>query len=154
MYGSLSWQCRVGGYERFFRTAAGLDVDKNDLKRHSEFVNDKLYDLLVIARAAAKANLRDVVEPWDLPITKGLQESIHRFRSLDEEIELRPILEQIAARPPLEITLSDDTSARLPLIAGGLSLALAEAFTILEPDVRNPGPEEWARASRIFDLLL
>ena len=70
----------VSRFERFFRAAASLDVDKNDLKRYSDFVDGKLYDLLLVAQAAAKANDRDIVELWDLPITKGLQESIHRFR--------------------------------------------------------------------------
>jgi hypothetical protein len=31
-------------FERFFRAAAGLDVDKkDDLKRYSDFVNQKTY---------------------------------------------------------------------------------------------------------------
>jgi hypothetical protein len=34
----------VTKFERFFRVAAGLDVDKADLKRLDEFVNKKLYD--------------------------------------------------------------------------------------------------------------
>ncbi|MEX5636302.1 DUF1931 family protein [Parafrankia sp. FMc2] len=144
----------VTRFERFFRTAAGLDIDKNDVKRYGDFVNDKLFDLLLMAQATAKANVRDAIEPWDLPIAKGLQESMHRFRDLDEEIELHPILEQIAARPPLDLALSDDTTARLPLIVGGLSLALARAFRIIEPKIKNPGPTEWERISRIFDLLL
>ena len=70
----------IAKFERFFRAAAGLDVDKNDLKRYSGFVNDKVYDLLLIGQATAKANNRDILEPWDLPVTKGLQESMHRFR--------------------------------------------------------------------------
>ncbi|MDT3439978.1 MULTISPECIES: DUF1931 family protein [unclassified Pseudofrankia] len=144
----------VTRFVRFFRIAAGLDIDKNDLKRYSDFVNDKIYDLLLMAQATAKANSRDVIQPWDLPITKGLQESTHRFRDLDEEIELRPILEMIAARPPLDAALSDETTDRLPLIVGGLSLALAKAFTIIEPGVKQPATEEWERARRTFDLLL
>ena len=91
----------IARFERFFRSAAGLDVDKSDLRRYSDFVNDKLYDLLLRAQAAAKANGRDVIEPHDLPITKGLQERIHEFRTLDEEIELQPNLDHLAARPPL-----------------------------------------------------
>jgi hypothetical protein len=35
--------------------------------------------MLLVARATAEANGRDLVEPRDLPITKGLQESIHGF---------------------------------------------------------------------------
>ena len=67
----------VSKFERFFRVAGGLDVDKTDLKRCSDFVHRKAYDLLLMSQPAAKFNLRDVIEFWDLPITKGLQESIH-----------------------------------------------------------------------------
>src|SRR5690349_18479635 len=83
----------VSKFERFFRRAAGLDVDKQDLKRYGDFTNHKIYDLMLRAQASAKANGRVVIEPFDLPITKGLQESIHAFRSIDEEIELQPILD-------------------------------------------------------------
>ncbi len=83
----------VTKFERFFRLAASIDVDKDDLKRYQEFVYQKLYDLLLMGQATAKANNRDVLEPWDLPITKGLQERIHEFRSIDVEVELATILE-------------------------------------------------------------
>ncbi len=73
-------------FEHFFRAAAGVDVDKADLKRFSEFINHKVHDLLVRGEAVAQANGRDLIEPYDLPITKGLQESSHRFRGLDQEI--------------------------------------------------------------------
>jgi Domain of unknown function (DUF1931) len=76
----------------------GVDVDRDDIKRYLDFVNDALYDLLLIGQATAKANVRDVILPWDLPVTKGLQESVHAFERLEEEIELRPILESLAAR--------------------------------------------------------
>src|ERR1700733_3423936 len=87
----------VAKFERFFRSAAGLDVDKADLKRYSEFVNEKLYDLLLRGEATAKANGRDIIEPIDLPITKGLQECIHEFIRLDEAIDLKPILDRLLA---------------------------------------------------------
>lgn len=38
---------------RFFRIAAGLDVDTNDLKRYNDFVNQKLYDMFLIGKATA-----------------------------------------------------------------------------------------------------
>ena len=76
----------VSKFERFFRLAASLDIDKADIKRYSDFVHQKIYDLLLMGVATAKANDRDTVEPWDLPITKGLQENIHAFRKLDEVI--------------------------------------------------------------------
>ena len=83
----------IAKFERFFRVAAGLDIDKNDLKRYSDFVNRKIYDLFIRGQATAKANGRDIIQTFDLPITKGLQECIHQFRDIDEESELKPILE-------------------------------------------------------------
>ena len=144
----------VSRFERFFRLAAGLNVDKADLKRHNEFVNHKIHDLLLRAEAAAKANGRDIVQPFDLPITKGLQESVHAFRRLDQEIELEPILESLTALPPLDLACSVETEARLPEIAGALSLALARTFKIIDPALKNPQSEHWERSFRIFDLLL
>jgi hypothetical protein len=144
----------VPTFERFFRAAGDLDVDQSDVKRFNDFVNDQIYDLLIIAQATARANGRDVIEPQDLPVTKGLQECIHRFRKQDSEIGLEPILERIAARPQLDLALSEDTRAELPHIAGGVSQALASAFSILDPNVRNPQTAQWERALRLFDLLL
>jgi hypothetical protein len=144
----------VAKFERFFRAAASLDVDKADLKRYNEFLDHKIYDMFLIARAAAKANGRDIIEPMDLPITKGLQESIHEFKKLDEDIELRPLLEQLLARPALDIAISEETESTLPGVAGGLSLALARTFRIIEPSLKNPATQQWEQAFQIFDLLL
>ena len=144
----------VAKFERCFRSAAGLEVDKSDLKRYSDFVNDKIYDLLLRAQAAAKANGRDIIEPHDLPITKGLQERIHEFRRIDEQIELQPILDQLAARPPLDLAYSEETEARFAEIAGGISVALAHTFKVINPDLKNPQTEHWQGVLRIFDLLL
>jgi hypothetical protein len=140
--------------ERFFRVAAGLDVDKSDLKRYSDFVNQKIYDLLLRGQATAQANGRDIIEPFDVPITKGLQERIHDFRNIDEEIELKPILDYMVRRPPLDLTYSEETEAQLPDIVGGLSVALARTFKIIDPDLKNPQTRQWKRAFSIFDLLL
>jgi hypothetical protein len=141
-------------FERFFRAAASLDVDKSDLKRYGDFVDKKVYDLLLIAQATAKANGRDVVAPQDMPVTKGLQERIHEFRRLDEEIELRPILDALTARPPLDLALGDDTERRLPDIVGGLSVALARTFKIMDPELKNPQTAHWERALQTFNRLL
>jgi Domain of unknown function (DUF1931) len=144
----------VAKFERFFRAAASLDVDKDDLKRFDDFVHRKVYDLLVMAQGTAKANGRDIIAPRDLPITKGLQERMHEFADLDEEIELRPILAALAAYPPLDLVLSDETERRLPDMVGGLSLALARAFKLIDPGLRNPQTAQWERAFRLFRLLL
>lgn len=144
----------VARLERFFRLAAELDVDKDDLKRFSDFVERKLYDLLVMGQATASANLRDLVEPYDLPITKGIQENIHEFRKMDEEIELKPILDRLASYPPLDRMPSEETESRLPEIVGGLGLALTKILKIVDPEVKNPQSQHWERAMRIFDELM
>jgi Domain of unknown function (DUF1931) len=144
----------VARFERFFRIAASLNVDKQDLKRYSDFINQKVYDLLLRGEATARANGRLIIEPFDLPITKGLQESIHAFKSIDEQIELRPILEQLTARLPLDLAYGEDTEARLPEVVGGLSVVLARAFKIIDGDLKNPQTEHWQRCFRIFDLLM
>lgn len=141
-------------FERFFRAAGGIDVDRNDMKRYLDFVNQAIYDLLLAGQATAEANSRDVIEPSDLPITAGLQETMHVFRKLDEDIELRPILDALTARPPLGSALSEQTQERLPMIFGGISVALAKTLKILDPKQRRVPPDEWERAFRIFDTLV
>jgi hypothetical protein len=144
----------VTRFERFFRVAASLHVDKNDLKRYNEFLDRKVYDLFVVAKAAATANGRDVIEPQDLPITKGIQECTREFRKLDEELDVVPLLEQLLAWPPLDIAISELMEARLPEVVGGLSVALGRAFKIVHPDLKNPGSAEWEQVFGLFDLLL
>jgi hypothetical protein len=50
--------------------------------------------------------------------------------------------------------MSDETESRLPDVVGGLSLALARTFKIIDPEVKNPQTEHWERAFSIFNLLL
>jgi hypothetical protein len=67
----------VVDFERFFRAAAGLDVDKEDLRRYGD---------------------------------------------------CSPSLERLPVRPQLDLSLGEETEARLPAIADGLSVAVALAF--------------------------
>ena len=97
---------------------------------------------------------RDVIEPHDLPITKGLQESIQEFGALDEDIELKGILDHITARPPLHLAIGAETESKLADIAGGLSVVLAHTFKLVDPTVKNPMTEDWERAFKMFNLLL
>jgi hypothetical protein len=141
-------------YERFFRSAAEVDVDKNDLKRLRSFVFERIVDLLIRGQANAKANLRDTIEYWDLPITKGLQERINEFEHLDREIGLAPSLVELVAHPQLDVTLSEETEARLPAVAGGLCTALGRSFRVIDPKLANPSSEHWERSYALFELLL
>jgi len=144
----------VRQFQRLFREAAGLNLDKADLKRYEEFIEHRIYRLLLRAEANAKADSDVLIEPWDLPITAGLQECIEQFRKMDETIELAPILDRLAHRPPLQYSYSDETEAMLPDLAGGLGIALARALKIIEPDLKNPQTRQWELGSRIFELLL
>jgi hypothetical protein len=93
------------------------------------------------------------VQYRDLPITAGLQKTIDEFEKLDTELELRPILEQLATHSP-EITLSVEAEERMPSVVGGLTVALARSFKIIDPETHNPSTTHWERATQIFDLLL
>ena len=142
-------------FERLFRAAGGVTVDRDDVNRYLDFVNDAIYDLMVIGQATAKANVRDVIEPWDLPITKGLQESMHQFEKLEEEIELQPILES-PGRPATAPTSrwTRRREARLPLIFGGISVALAKTFKFIDAELKAVHTEEWERTFSLFRLLM
>jgi Domain of unknown function (DUF1931) len=121
----------VEKFERFFQIADGLDIDKQDLKRHSDLINQKVTTSW-FAQDTAKANGRAIIEPVDLPITKGLEECIQEFENIDEQIELRPILDQLTPRPPLGLVYDEDIEDHLPVVAGGLSVALARAVRIID----------------------
>jgi hypothetical protein len=143
----------VPKFERLFRAAAGLEVDKSDLKRYSDFIGGKLHDLLDAAAATAHANQRDIIAPWDLPMTGGLRKSVHEFRQLDQEIQLAPILEKLATYPP-HLTLSVEAEAELPYFVGALTVALARTLKILDPELENPNAQHWERVFQVFDLVL
>jgi hypothetical protein len=141
-------------FKQFFRQAASLDIDKNDLKRFHDFVGDRTYNLLVRAEPSARANGRDIIEPSDLPITKGLQECMHAYRKIDQTVELAPILARLTERPPLDLEYSEETREGLPQVSGGLGVALARCFRLLDDKVKNPQTPHWEKAEQVFDLLL
>jgi hypothetical protein len=105
-----------------------VDVDKDDLKRFSGFVFERTIHLLVRAQAKRQGHLRDTIELWDLPITKGLQERIHEFERLDRDIRLEPFLAAL--------------------------VALGRAFKIVDSKLVNPSNEHWERSFALFELLL
>jgi hypothetical protein len=141
-------------FERLFRLAGDIDLDKSDVKRYEEFINRKIGDLLLIGQAHAKANGRPAIEPHDLPVTKGLQECIHDFVELDENAGAGPLLDRLAARPQLDLAIADETDERLAEIAGGLSVAAGRTFKLIDPELKNPQTVHWDRLFKLFDLLL
>ncbi len=144
----------VHQFERLFREAAGIDVDKDDLRRLDDFVNQKLYDLLLRGQANAKANDRDLIEPWDIPITKGLQERVDEFEALDASLNLDSILDQLTNRPLLDMGYTQETIDRLPHLFGGLTIALGRSFKAIHPDLKNPQTQDWDQVTAVFNLIL
>ncbi|HHN73437.1 MAG TPA: DUF1931 family protein, partial [Thermopetrobacter sp.] len=114
----------VRQFEKLFRLAAGLDVDKSDLKRLENFINERLHDLLLMAQRSAKMNGRDVITEADVPLTKGLQESMRQFREMDEQMAAADILAHLARLPALDLAIGADVEAMLPDLAGGMTVSL------------------------------
>jgi hypothetical protein len=79
---------------------------------------------------------------------------MHQFEKLEEEIGLQPILEPLAGRPPLDVTQDKETEARLPLIFGGISVALAKTFKFIDAELKAVHTEEWERTFSLFRLLI
>ena len=144
----------ISQFERLFREAASLDIDKSDIKRLEDFVNHRLYDLLLRGQAAAKANGRDVIQFHDLPVTKGLQEQMHLFRGMDEDIGLAGILDHLAKLPPLGLAYSEEVEQRLPEVVGGITISLAKVFKAVNPKLKNPATAEWDQVEKIYQILL
>jgi hypothetical protein len=54
----------------------------------------------------------------------------------------------------LDLSIAEETERSLPEIVGGLTLALACTFKIIDPRQKNPDTEHWKRTIALFDLLL
>jgi uncharacterized protein DUF1931 len=146
----------VGGIpamERFFRAAGGVDLDKDDLRRFRTFVDEKVDDIAIAGRNTARWNGRDVIAPQDLPITKGLRERMYEFDDLDVADEIRELLRRTVRRPP-DVTFGEETEEVLIDVFGGISVALARSFRVVDPRVTNPSSEHWDRAFTLFRLLI
>ena len=139
--------------QRFFREAGSVDVDKADLDRFRTFVDEKVDDIAIAGRDSARWNDRDVIAPQDLPITKGLQERMREFGKLESADDLRQWLGQTLRRPPDDVTFGEETEGVLTEVFGGLSIALARSFRIVDPDVKSPGSQDWERVYSVFRLL-
>jgi Domain of unknown function (DUF1931) len=147
----------VMGYTRmkeFMRRSAGVDVDKSDMDRLTDLIGRKLNDLLVIGVRNASYNNRDVIMEPDLPLTKGILEHLQEFRRYEETIDLKPILDHLAAYPPLERTLSLEVEVMLPELVGTLAMLAGQAMKIIDREVKNPDSDLWDRVLHLMELLL
>ncbi|MBI3213745.1 MAG: DUF1931 family protein [Mycobacterium sp.] len=140
-------------FERFFRSVASVKIHKNDVRRFREFIDEQIDDLAIAGRNSAKWNRRDVIVPQDLPITKGVQERMREFDKLEEAEEIRELLRQVVRRPPADVTFAQDTEELLPELFGGLGVALARSFRVVDPEVSTPSTEHWNQVFTLFRLM-
>jgi hypothetical protein len=140
--------------KELLRRSASVDIDKSDMKRLSDLIGGKLYDLLVIGVRNASYNNRDVIMEPDLPLTKAFLERMQDFKRYDEQIGLKEILEQLAGYPPLERALSTDVEAMLPAVAGTLAMLAGKTMKVIEPNVKNPDDAMWDKVFTLMDVLL
>ncbi len=99
-------------------------------------------------------NGRDVIWESDLPITKGLQETIISFKKLEEELPIEDILNYLSTVPPLKYPLSADLEAKLPEITGALLVVLAKVMKEIDNESRQVTHELIEKSSKILDLTL
>jgi hypothetical protein len=129
-------------FQRFFRSVASIKIDKNDVRRFREFIDEEIDDIAISGRNSATWNRRDVVVAQDLPITKGVQERMREFDKLEEAQEIRELLRQVVRQPPADVTFADETEELLP-----------ESFRVVDPTVTKPSPEHWNRVFTLFRLV-
>jgi len=140
--------------EEFVLRVSDVELDKGDLERLSSFVNDKLHELLLVGVRHAGYNNRDLIMAADLPITKGLQESMQDFELYEEELEIESILDQLATYPMMDREPSQEVIDMLPSLVGTLIMVTTQLMTVVDPGVENPGGETWERVTETMDLLV
>ncbi len=140
--------------EALFRKAASLDIHKGHAKDITDITEKKLHDLLLAAERNANINGRDVIWESDVPVTKGLQETIIAFKKLDEELNVDDILAFLSTVPPLKYPLAAELEAKLPEITGALLVVLAKVIKEVDENARQVNHEAIKKASDILDLTL
>ena len=141
--------------EGLFKKAAGLRVDKSKVKELiSDVIDKKLYDLLLVGEMNAKYNDRDVIWFSDIPLTKAFRESMDSFKELEEELELKQILDHLATLPPLKYALETELEKRLPEIAGTIIYVLAMITKEFSPKDKTVSSEDFKKAEKILDMTI
>ena len=140
--------------EALFRKAASLDIKKGHAKDITDIVEKKLVDLLIAAERNANMNGRDVIMESDVPITKGLQETIIAFKKLEEEIDVKDVLDFLTTVPPLKYPLAADLEAKLPEITGALLVVMAKIMEKVDSNDRAIDHATISKTKAIMDLTL
>jgi len=147
---------RVIGFkklETLFRKSVGLDLDKSKADRIVDIVEKKFHDLLLVAVENCRFNGRNVIEERDLPITRGFEESLRKFRELKEVVELSDVLKFLEKIPPLKYSISSELEEKLPEYIGALILITGNILKEIGAE-RKPSTENIEKTNRILNLTL
>lgn len=152
---------RIVGYSRLeglYRMFLGLDLDKSKAELIIELSSKKLEDLFRVGLERAYIRGSDVVEYYDLPITKGLQETIEwyrreRERLQDPRLELGPIVDYLVSRVK-GLAIGETVRDNLQDLTAAVLLLIGMVIKLVDPGTRKPSKEAIERAARILDLTL
>jgi len=139
--------------QEIFRKSASLDIHKSDAKAITDIVENKLYDMLVMAQKSAKYNGRDIIWLADMPITKGFEETMESFKKLEEEVAAKDVAEMLTFYPPV-LALEVELEERLPEITGALLVTLAKTMKAIDPADRAVDHELINKAKAVLDITL
>ncbi len=140
--------------EALYKKAAGLRIDHSKVKQISDLVDQKLYDLLVVAEGNARYNGRDIIWMCDVPLTKAMKESMEKFKELEEELELQPILDHLTTLPPLKYALEDELEKRLPDLVGTIIYVMANITKEFASRDKVVSSKEMEKAETILNLMI
>jgi hypothetical protein len=140
--------------EALFRKAASLDIKKGHAKDITDIVEKKLVDLLIAGERNASINGRDVIMEADIPVTKGLQETMIAFRKMEEEIDLQDVLNTLTTFPPLKYPYAADLEEKLPEITGALLVVMAKIMKEIDDNDRAIDHTTIEKTKAVMDLTL
>jgi len=140
--------------EALFRKAASIDIKKGHAKDILDIVDAKLVDLLIAAERNANMNGRDVIWESDLPITKGLQETMIALKEMNKEIGVHDYLESITPVPVLKYPLTTELEEKLHVIKGALLVVMAKIMKEIDDNDRALDHDTISKTKRIMDLTL
>ena len=144
--------------EALYRRFTGLDLDKGRAEEIIEVASKKLEDLLRVGQERAWARGSDVVEWIDLPITRGLAETIEYYRRererlQDPRLDLAPIVDYLTGRIS-GLVIGDSVRENLQDLTATVLLLIGYIIKRIDPKARKPSKEDIERARQILDLTL
>ncbi len=144
--------------EALYRTFVGLDLDKGRAQRILDIATKKLEDLFIEGQQRAWARGSDVVEWSDLPITRGLRQTIEHYRRErerlnDPRLDLTPIVEHLEQEIS-GLVIGESVKESLQDLAATILLLIGYVIKRVDPKARKPSAEDIERTRQILDLTI